>query len=97
MIRPLEVKARRDYKIWLRYEDGSAGEIDLSYHVGRGVFKAWEEPGVFEAVRVIENGNVAWGDSDELEFCPNDLYMRLTGKALHDINSYSITKKVGIT
>lgn len=40
MIRPTEVKAREGYRIWLRYSDGSAGEVDLSHLAGRGVFKA---------------------------------------------------------
>ncbi len=96
MIRPLEVKPKQEYRIWLRYEDGSSGDVDLSHHVGRGVFKAWDQPGVFETVRITEYGSVAWGDSDELELCPNDLYMRLTGKALDDINSYNMTKKASI-
>ena len=96
MIRPIEVKARQDYKIWLRYEDGASGEVDLSYHVGRGVFKAWDAPGFFETVRITDYGGVAWGDSDELELCPNDLYMRLTGKTLDDINAYRVTQRAGV-
>ena len=61
MIRPIEVKALQDYKIWLRYEDGAAGEVDLSHHVGRGVFKAWDAPrpcGFFETVRITDYGSV---------------------------------------
>ena len=96
MIQPVEVKARQDYKIWLRYEDGAAGEVDLSHHAGRGVFKAWDTQGFFETVRITDYGSVAWGDSDDLELCPNDLYMRLTGKTLDDINAYSMTKRVGV-
>ena len=92
MIRPIEVQARQDRKIWLRYEDGSSGEVDLSHHAGRGVFKAWDEPGFFETVRITGYGGVAWGDSDDLELCPNDLYMRLTGKTLDDINAYDTAK-----
>lgn len=92
MIRPIEVQARQARKIWLRYEDGSSGEVDLSHHAGRGVFKAWDEPGFFETVRITDYGGVAWGDSDDLELCPNDLYMRLTGKTLDDINAYDTAK-----
>ena len=40
MIRPTEVESREDYRIWLRYSDGAAGEIDLSHLAGRGVFRA---------------------------------------------------------
>lgn len=93
MMRPIEVKARQGYKIWLRYEDGSSGEVDLSHHVGRGVFKAWDSPGFFKTVRITDYGSVTWGDSDDLELCPNDLYMRLTGKSLDDINSFNAAKR----
>ena len=96
MIRPIEVQPRQDRKIWLRYEDGSSGEIDLSHHAGRGVFKAWDEPGFFETVRITDYGSVAWGDSDDLELCPNDLYMRLTGKTLDDINAYDTAKSATV-
>ena len=93
MIRPIQVKATRNYRIWLRYEDGSTGEVDLSHHAGRGIFKAWDAPGFFDTVRVTDYGSVAWGDSDDLELCPNDLYMRLTGKTLDDINAYNTAKR----
>ena len=45
MIQPTEVHPRAGYRIWLRYSDGVAGEIDLSHLVGKGVFKIWDEPG----------------------------------------------------
>jgi len=42
------------YRVWLRFEDGLEGEVDLS---GRGVFEAWLEPGVFEQVFVDEEAD----------------------------------------
>ena len=39
MIRPTEVEPRDGFRIWLRYQDGTMGEIDLSHLVGCGVFK----------------------------------------------------------
>lgn len=42
VIRALEVKPREGLRIWLRFSDGSAGEVDLSDLVGRGVFRAWD-------------------------------------------------------
>ena len=96
MIRPTEVKPLQDHKIWLRYEDGSSGEVDLSHHVGRGVFQAWDIPGFFATVRITDYGSIAWGNSDDLELCPNDLYLRLTGKSLDDINSYNAEQKARI-
>ena len=52
MIRPIAVETRGGYRIWLRYSDGVAGEIDLSHLTGRGVFAAWDDRRFFEAVRL---------------------------------------------
>ena len=83
MIRPIEVEAREGYRIWLRYSDGSSGEIDLSHLAGRGVFAAWDELGRFQRVRVAPHRAIAW-DSD-IELCPDALYMQLTGKTFEQI------------
>ena len=83
MIRPVEVEPRRDYRIWLRYSDGAVGEVDLSHLAGRGVFKAWNDPACFETVHIGPSGSVAWGE--ETELCPDDLYMRLTGKSVAEV------------
>ena len=50
MIRPTAVEARNGYRIWLRYSDGAAGEVDLA---GRGVFAAWNEPRYFKKVHIV--------------------------------------------
>ena len=83
MIRPIEVEARERYRIWLRYSDGSSGEIDLSHLAGLGVFAAWDEPGRFQRVRVAPHRAIAW-DAD-IELCPDALYMQLTGKTFEQI------------
>ena len=74
----LKVEAREGYRIYVEYDDGARGEVDYSHKVGRGVFKVWDEPGVFEQVHIV--GGYAIGWSDELELCPDAVYFRLTGK-----------------
>ena len=44
MLEPTEVEPRGGHRLWLRYSDGTAGEVDLSRLVGKGVFAAWNEP-----------------------------------------------------
>ena len=83
MIRPIAVETRGGYRIWLRYSDGVAGEIDLSHLTGRGVFAAWDDRTFFEAVRLEDHGAVAWGE--ELELCPDALYMQLVGKSVAEV------------
>lgn len=83
LIRPTNVEALAGHRLWLRYSDDTAGEIDLSHLVGRGVFKLWNTPGCFEAVYIAPSGGIAWGD--DVELCPDALYLRLTGKPLADV------------
>ena len=83
MLHPTEVEARAGHRIWLRYSDGTAGEVDLSRWVGQGVFAVWNEPGCFERVYIAPHRAIAW--SDEVELCPDALYMELTGKSLDEL------------
>ncbi len=80
---PVEVEAREGYRIWVRYDDGASGEVDLSHLASKGVFAAWEDRAFFEAVRVTDYGAVAWGE--DIDICPDTLYMRLTGKTVEEM------------
>ena len=83
MIRPTEVEPRLGYRIWLRYSDGAAGEVDLSALAGRGVFEAWNNRALFEAVHLTSSGRLVWGG--DLELCPDALYLQLTGKSVEEV------------
>ncbi len=83
MLHPTGVQPREKFRLWLRYSDGVEGELDLSELAGRGMFAAWTEPGVFERVHIAPHRAIAW--SDDLELCPDALYMELTGKLLRDL------------
>lgn len=82
LIRPVEVQARQPYRIWLRFDDGIEGEIDLTHLAGKGVFKAWSDPSFFADVSISDGDAVCWGDS--IDICPDALYMRLTGLSLEE-------------
>lgn len=83
MLQPVEVEAREGYRIWLRYADGAAGEVDLSDIAGRGVFAVWSDRARFESVRIGPAREITWGGDAEL--CPDALYLRLTGKSPEDV------------
>jgi len=70
----VEVQARPDFKVWVRFEDRLEGEVDLSSLVGRGVFKRWaDEPSDFAAVAVDpESGTIVWPGG--LDVAPDRLY-----------------------
>lgn len=83
MYKPVNVKPLPGYRIWLEYSDGATGEVDLSHLVGKGVFAYWNEPINFESVYIGKSGEIAW--SDEIELCPDSLYIRLVGKTAEEL------------
>lgn len=83
MFEPVEVKARSDYRLWIRYADGAEGEVDLSHLAGRGVFELWNDEQKWNDVRIAEDGAIQW--TEKVELCPDATYLRLTGKSPEDI------------
>jgi len=83
MPKAVEVEALSDYRIWIRFDDGIAGEVDLSHLAGRGVFSLWQDYTAFRGVHLGPSGQIAW--SDEVELCPDSLYLKLTGKTPEEV------------
>ena len=81
--RPVAVKAVAPYRLWLRFDDGVEGEVDVSDLAGKGVFQAWKDAAFFSGVRLVPHGALRW--SDDIELCPDALYLRLTGRKAEDI------------
>jgi len=78
VVKITEVKSLQNYKLFLRFNDGVSGIVDLSDMAGRGVFEAWTQDRVFEQVRITELGALEW--PGELDLCADALYLKLTGK-----------------
>lgn len=77
----VEAEAREDYRLWVRYEDGAEGEVDLSNLVGKGVFERWEDPAEFQKVSIDpDTDTVAWPGG--IDLCPDSLYDDLVGAPL---------------
>ncbi len=82
-LRPVEIRPRSDFRLWVRFNDGSEGEIDLSARAGRGVFKIWHEPGVFESAVISPHRTVRW--SEDAELCADAVYLEITGRSPEEI------------
>ncbi|MEJ2083881.1 MAG: DUF2442 domain-containing protein [Acidobacteriota bacterium] len=83
MKRIVDVEARQGYRLWVRFEDGAEGEVDLSDLVGRGVFEAWKDPTAFRKVTIDpESQTAAWPGG--IDLCPDSLYEEVTGQPVLD-------------
>ena len=81
----VEVKASEGYRVWLLYDNGVSGELDLSYLAGKGVFKAWDDTQFFKGVYLLPYGEgIAW--SEQLDMGADSLYLYLTGLLPEDLS-----------
>ena len=92
MYRIIKVKPQSQYKIWIQFKDGIEGVVDVSHLLNKGVFKKWKTPGEFEKVEIGSSGELRWGD--ELDLCPDTLYMEITNKK--PVELFPALKKVYI-
>ena len=83
MRRISKVKVLPKYRLELEFDDGICGTVDLSEHVGKGVFALWRDPLVFEDVRIGSAGELVWGE--KIDLCPDALYLKVTGKKPEDV------------
>lgn len=61
-------EARPNYILWVRFDDGVEGEVNLSDLVNQGVFKAWKSNEFWESVKVDpESETVCWGEEIDLD------------------------------
>lgn len=81
--RPVNVEPRPGFRIWIEYDDGESGIVDLSEFAGKGVFAAWLDRDFFERVRTTPHRAIAW--DNDIELCADALYLRLTGKSAEEV------------
>ena len=74
---------RSEYKLFLVYDDGAAGDVDLSHLVGRGVFALWLDPAAFEAISIGAHSAIHW--TDDVELCGDALYLQVTGMSVEQL------------
>jgi len=56
-------EARPNYILWVRFEDGLEGEIDLSERIGRGELKPLKVKEIWESIRIDpDSKTVCWGN-----------------------------------
>jgi hypothetical protein len=84
MYRIVEAEPRQGYRVWIRFDDGVGGEVDLSDLVGKGVFRRWEDADEFRKVYIDEeSGTIAW--PGDIDLAPDALYRDLAGVATPEV------------
>jgi len=77
------VEVLEEYRLSLVFSNGVKGIVDLSHLVGSGVFTLWNDYGKFKKVRIADTGELLW--SDQVDLCPDALYMQVTGETPEDV------------
>ena len=89
----VELEVCEPFQIWVRFDDGDAGVVDLSdsASVG-GIFARWSDEGFWRSAHIVAvNGAVAWGDGSEIDVCPLSLYLDVTGQTFEDLQAEAAT------
>ena len=72
----VEVRYVRDYTLWLRFQDGTSGEVDISPSFKGPVFEPLRDIDFFKQVQVDpEIGTIVWPNGADV--APETLYERL--------------------
>ena len=72
----VEVRYVRDYIVWLRFQDGTSGEVDISRSFKGPVFEPLRDLEFFRTVRVDpELGTIVWPNGADV--APETLYERV--------------------
>lgn len=78
----VEVRHAGGHRLWMRFRDGAAGEVDLSKTLEfDGVFEPLRDESYFARVRVLaETGTIGWPNDADVD--ADVLYSLVTGTPL---------------
>jgi hypothetical protein len=74
----LSVKPLDGFKLYLTYDDGVQGTVDLSHLKGKGVFIWWENGDNFSKVFIDKYGAIVW--NDDLDVDSLSCYLKMTNQ-----------------
>jgi hypothetical protein len=76
MVDVVEARHVHDHTVWLRFEDGTAGEVDLAGELKGPVFEPLREVQYFKRFLVSPDlGTISWPNG--ADFAPEFLYAKL--------------------
>ncbi len=83
----VEARPLDDYRLYLRFEDGVDGEVDLAQMIRfEGVFAELRDRANFIQVQVNrEIGTICWPNGADLD--PDVLYAKITGRPIPEFET----------
>lgn len=76
MLDVIDVRHIRDYVLWIKFEDGSEGQVDLANSLRGPVFEPLRDVEYFKQVRVEpELGTIVWPNGADI--APETLHERI--------------------
>ena len=75
------------YRIWVRFDDGVSGELDLAHLAELPMYQPWHDPAVFATVRVGPYGHtVIWYTPPvDVDLVAHWLYTEITGVTMPEL------------
>ncbi|HVS18541.1 MAG TPA: DUF2442 domain-containing protein [Planctomycetota bacterium] len=74
IVRLLEASHRGDHRVWLRFDDGTSGEVDLGRELDGEVFEPLRDPTYF--ARFVVDESLTWPNG--ADFAPEYLHARVS-------------------
>jgi hypothetical protein len=71
-----EARALGGHRVWLRFDDGLEGEIDLSDELRGAIFEPLRDPSYF--ARFVVDDTLTWANG--ADFAPEFLYEKLRAR-----------------
>lgn len=66
--RIVKCEPKENYRLWIKFDDGLEGIVDLHDLLGKGIFSAWKSIDFFNSVHIDnKNETVAWGEDIDLD------------------------------
>jgi hypothetical protein len=78
-------EARLGYKLFVEFEDGVNGIIDLNKWKGKGVFELWNDENNFKALKITPDKKLEWNEVIDMD--PDAFYLQLIGKTFEEYAS----------
>ena len=76
------VSAMNGHKLFVEFEDGISGIIDLYKWKGKGVFEFWNDEENFKAFKITSDKKIEW--NKEIDMDPDAFYLQLIGKTFDE-------------